>query len=212
VIASKFAALTTWRTGSSLLVVIAGLVSTSGCTTSETSARAEELESLHEERLDLIDRFGVIQSTIRKTQGAALDHPGVRFAQDSFYTEMKRFAEREDPEVAELLERAARAGADLERMSSSVPIMTGEPVTAEQQRAVAAELQTVERALRPHVQRALADSAVHSAFAAAQDSLVAQMTRLDPNVPGTIRGMEDITERIRELDIRIAELERNSGA
>jgi hypothetical protein len=201
-----FAAVTTWRIGSSLLVVIGGLVAASGCTTSEADARAEELESLHQERLDLIERFGIIQSTIRKTQGAALDHPGVRIAQDSFYTQMKRFAQEEDPEVVELLERAARVGADFERMSSSVPIMTGEPVTAEQQRAVATELQTVERALRPHVQRALADSTVHSAFVTAQDSLVEQMTRLDPNVPETIRRMEEVAEQIRELDIRIAEL------
>jgi len=118
---------------------------------------------------------------------------------------------REHPEVDELLQRAAIVGADLERMSNSASIMIGEPVTAEKQQAVADELQDVERELRPHLQRALQDSTVHAAFAAAQDSLVEQMTRLDPSVPQTIRRMEEVAGLIREVDIRIAELESDSG-
>jgi len=194
-----------------VLLVLGSLLIGSACTGSETSARTEELDSLRQERLNLIERFAIIQSPIRETQGAALDYPGVRIAQDSFYAKLQRFAVREHPEVDELLQRAAIVGADLERMSNSASIMIGEPVTAEKQQAVADELQDVERELRPHLQRALQDSTVHAAFAAAQDSLVEQMTRLDPSVPQTIRRMEEVAGLIREVDIRIAELESDSG-
>jgi len=211
VIASMFAIKPFRSTLGTTLLAIVSLLVGSGCTGGETSARTEELDSLRQERLDLIERFAIIQSPIRKTQGAALDYPGVRIAQDSFYAKLKRFAVREHPEVDELLRRAAIVGADFERMSNSAPIMIGEPVTAEQQQAVADELQDVERELRPHVQRALQDSTVHAAFAAAQDSLVEQMTRLDPSVPQTIRRMEEVAGLIREIDIRIAELESDSG-
>lgn len=192
-------------------IVIGSLLIGSACTGGESSVSAEELDSLRQERSDLIERFAAVQSPIRRTQAAALDYPGVRIAQDSFYASLRRFAVSEDPEVEQLLQRATMVGADLERMSSPAPIMIGEPVTAEQQQAVADELQNVERELRPHILRALQDSTVYAAFAAARDSLVEQMTRLDPNVPETIQRMEAVAKQIQEVDIRIAELERDSG-
>jgi hypothetical protein len=115
--------------------------------------------------------------------------------------------EGEGPEAVELLDRAVRVGNDVERLSGPVPMMTGEPVTIEQQQAVVGELAETERELRPYLQRALADPAVQSAFAALQDSLVAQMVRLDPNSPGTIRRMNETAEEVRQVEIRIAELE-----
>ena len=206
-IARMFAIRRSWRCHGSALIAIGALLVGSGCTDSETNARAEQLVSLRQERHELVKRFGYVQSSIRRIQGAALDDPGVRVAQDSFYTELRRFMQRENPEAVELLDRAARIGSDVERMSGPVPMMTGEPVTVEQQQSVVGELQETERELRPYLQQAMADPAVQSAFAALQESLVAQMTRLDPNAPGTIRRMNETAEEIRQLDIQIAELE-----
>jgi hypothetical protein len=202
-----FAVRRSWRAHSSALIAIGTVLVGSGCTDSETSVRAEQLESLRQERRELVKRFGYVQSSIRRTQGAALDDPGVRVAQDSFYTELRRFMQRENPEAVELLDRAARIGSDVERMSGPVPMMTGEPVTAEQQQSVVGELAETERDLRPYVQRALADPAVQVAFAELQNRLIAQMTLLDPNAPGTIRRMNETAEEIRQVDIQIAELE-----
>lgn len=208
--ARKFAVRSIRSLLSPILLVVGTLLIGSACTGGETSLRTQELASLRQERLALIERFAAIQSPIRGTQAAALDYPGVRIAQDSFYASLRRFVVSEDPEVEQLLQRATMVGADLEQMSSSAPIMIGEPVTVEQQQAVADELRNVERELRPHIERALQDSTVHAAFAVAQDSLVEQMTRLDPNVPDTIRRMEVVAKQIQEVDIRIAELERDS--
>ena len=195
------------RAVSAVLLAIGGLLIGSGCTDSETSASAKELASLRQERHDLVQQFANIQSGIRRTQAAALDDPGVSMAQDTFYAELRRFMQREGPEAVELLDQAVRVGNDIERLSGPVPMMTGEPVTLEQQQAVVGELQETERELRPYLQRALADPAVQSAFAALQDNLVAQMTRLDPNAPATIRRMNETAEEIRLADMRIAELE-----
>ena len=206
-IARMFAIRPSRHAVSALLLAISGLLIGSGCTDSETSARAKELAALRQERHDLVQRFSNIQSGIRRTQAAALDDPGVRMAQDTFYAELRRFMQREAPEAVELLDRAVRVGNDVERLSGPVPMMTGEPVTIEQQQAVVGELQETERELRPYLQLALADPAVQSAFAALQDSLVAEMTRLDPNAPATIRRMNETADEIRLADMRIAELE-----
>ncbi len=206
-IARMFAIRSSRRALSTVLLAVAGLLIGSACTDSETSARTKQLASLRQERHDLVQRFSNIQSGIRRTQAAALDDPGVRMAQDTFYAELRRFMQREGPEAVELLDRAVRVGNDVERLSGPVPMMTGEPVTIEQQQAVVGELAETERELRPYLQRALADPAVQSAFAALQDSLVAQMVRLDPNSPGTIRRMNETAEEIRQVEIRIAELE-----
>jgi hypothetical protein len=207
VIARMFAIRSSRRALGAVLLAIGGLLIGSACTDSETSARTKQLASLRQERHDLVQRFSNIQSGIRRTQAAALDDPGVRMAQDTFYAELRRVMQREGPEAVELLDRAVRVGNDVERLSGPVPMMTGEPVTLEQQQAVVGELQETERELRPYLQRALADPAVQSAFAALQNSLVAEMARLDPNSPGTIRRMKETAEEIRQVEIRIAELE-----
>lgn len=206
-IASMFASKPFCRTRGTTLLAIASLLVGSGCTGGETSERAEELASLRQQRFELVKRFGYIQSGIRQVQGAALDHPGVRAAQDSFYAEFRRFVQREDPEAVELLDRAVEVGGNVERLSGPVPLVPDTPVTAEDQQAVAGEVRTIERELRPYIDGALEDPAVQSVFAALQDSLVTQMTRLDPNAPETIRRMNETAEQIRQLDLRIAELQ-----
>ncbi len=206
-IASMFAIKPFRRTRGTTLLAIASLLVGSGCTGGETSERAEELASLRQQRFELVKRFGYIQSSIRHVPGAALDHPGVRAAQDSFYTEFRRFVQREDPEAVEFLDRAVEVGGNVERLSGPVPLVPDTPVTAEDQQAVAGEVRTIERELRPYIDGALEDPAVQSVFAALQDSLVTQMTRLDPNAPETIRRMNETAEQIRQVDLRIAELQ-----
>ena len=115
--------------------------------------------------------------------------------------------ERENPEAVVLLDRAEEIGAEVERMSGPVPMLGGEPVTAEQQQSVVGELQQTERDLRPHVRNAMADSAVRAKFAVLQASLVEQMKILDPSSPATIGRMTETAEEVRQVDIRIAELE-----
>lgn len=195
------------RTWSATLLAIGVLLVGSGCTGSESSERAEALDSLRQERHDLVQRFQNIQSTIRRTQAAALDDPGVSAVQDSFYAELRRYMERENPEAVVLLDRAEEIGAEVERMSGPVPMLGGEPVTAEQQQSVVGELQQTERDLRPHVRNAMADSAVRAKFAVLQASLVEQMKILDPSSPATIGRMTETAEEVRQVDIRIAELE-----
>ncbi len=196
----------------SVLFTLAGVTAVGGCTRSEEDVRAEELAELRRQRLELVERFGLIQAGIRQTQGAALDHPGVQAAQDSFQTRLLAYARSEDPDALPLLERSAELGADYERMSGQQPVFSDQPVTADEQIAVAGEIQSVERALRPHLQRAMLDPSVRAAFMALQDSLVQEMNRLDPDVSVTLRRMEETAERIRQIDLRIAELEGGTGA
>lgn len=205
-IASMFALRPFRGSPGATVLVIGGLLIVAGCTGGETSARAEELESLREQRFELVQRFGYVQAGIRQVQGAALDYPGVRTAQDTFYAAFRRYVEREHPDAIALLDQAVEVGGEVERMSGPVPIAPESPVTAEDQLAVAGEVRTIERELRPYIQEAMADPVVQTVFAALQDSLVTQMTRLDPNAPATIRRMNEIAEEIRQVDLRIAEL------
>ena len=115
--------------------------------------------------------------------------------------------QREYPEAVELLDRAERIGADIERVSGPVEVAPDAAVTREQQQAVVGELQETERDLRPYLQRAMTDPVVQAAFSVLQDSLIAEMTRLDPGAPSTIQRMSDTAEEIRQVDMRIAELQ-----
>lgn len=207
-IARMFAARPSRRSFGTLLLPIGALLVASGCTPSEASLRADELASLRQERSQLIERFSNTQSGIRRIQAAALDAPGVSMVQDSFYAEVRRFMQREYPEAIELLDRAERIGADVERVSGPVELEPDEAVTRDEQQAVVGELQETERDLRPYLERAMTDPLVQTAFAELQDSLIAEMARLDPNAPRTIQRMTDTAEQIRQVDIRIAELQR----
>jgi hypothetical protein len=208
VIARMFAARLSRRSFGALLLPVGAFLVASGCTPSEASLRADELASLRQERSQLIERFSNTQSGIRRTQAAALDAPGVRMAQDSFYAEVRLFMQREYPEAVELLDRAERIGDEVERVSGPVAMAPDEAVTRDEQQAVVGELQETERDLRPYLERAMTDPPVQAAFAELQDSLIAEMTRLDPSAPRTIQRMTDTAEQIRQVDIRIAELQR----
>lgn len=206
-IARMFAIRPVRYSAGALLMSVGALLVGSGCTDSEVSLKADELESLRQERLELLERFGHIQTSIRRTQAAALDAPGVSAVQDSFYAEVRRFMEREYPEAIDLLDRAERIGADVEEVSGPAPVVPDEPVTYERQQAVVGELQETERDLRPYLDQAMADQSVQEAFTELQDSLIAEMTRLDPTAPRTIDRMTETAEQIRQVDIRIAELQ-----
>ena len=206
-IARMFAARPSRRSIGAVLLPAGVLLFGSGCTDSETSMRANELAELQQERSQLLVQISNIQSGIRRIQAAALDAPGASAVQDSFYSEVRTFMQREYPEAVELLDRAERIGAEVERVSGPAELAPGDPVTTEQQQAVVGELQDTERDLRPYLQQAMEDPAVQGAFSVLQDSLIAEMTRLDPNAPRTIQRMSDTAEEIREVDIRIAELQ-----
>ena len=205
----KFAARSRRRTA---LLALAALTALGGCTQSAEDEREAELIELRRQRLERVERFGIIQSAIRRTQAAALDLPAVRAAQDSFQARLMDYARAHDPEAVPLLERSAELGADYDRMSGQQPVLTEQPVTADEQIAVAGEIQSLERALRPFLQRAMGDPAVREAFLALQSGLVEEMTRMDANVPVTLERMEETAGEIRDIDRRIAELETGTGS
>lgn len=194
----------------SVAAVLAAAV-LAACTGGEGRPDSERLASLNEERLELVRQFGAVQSQIRRTQVAALDEPGPAAARAAFYDEIRRFAEREGPGSAALLERALRVGADLARVSTPV-IKTpdgasDEVASAGERQAIAQELAETERELRPFVDRAMADSAVRVRFETLQDTLVATMIRLNPGVATSLGRMQEVADSISRIEAAIA-LER----
>ncbi|MEJ2482422.1 MAG: hypothetical protein P8049_04725 [Gemmatimonadota bacterium] len=193
-----------WPLAFFLLAVLAA------CTGSEPES--EQLAALRSERADLRRRFSAVQDGIRRTQAAALDAPGVRTAQDSFYALLRREMVSNDPAAADLLERSLRIGTDLERVSGPVlttPDQADERVASESEReAVADELAVTERELRPHVDRAMRAPNVAAAFKALQDSLTLAMARIDPNSASSIERLNELAEEMRQIEIEIVQLER----
>lgn len=190
-------------------VAIFSLAAIGGCTGSEPAS--EELAALRAERAELRRRFSAVQDGIRRTQAAALDAPGVKAAQDTFYTLLHEVMVANDPAAAQLLERSRRIGADLDRVSGPVlttPEQADELVASgSERRAVADELAATEQELRPHVDRAMQDPGVARAFAALQDSLTVEMTRIDPNSAASINSLHELAEQMRQVEIEIVDLE-----
>ncbi|MCL7979322.1 MAG: hypothetical protein M8865_05440 [marine benthic group bacterium] len=191
-------------------VALCVLASIAGCTGSELES--DELVALRAERADLRNRFSAIQDGIRRTQAAALEDPGVRAAQDSFYALLSEQMVANDPAAEDLLARSRRIGADLDRVSGPVlttPDQAAERVaTASEREAVADELAATEQELRPHIDRAMRDPGVTGAFAALQDSVTVAMTRIDPSAAASIDRLNEIAEQMREIEIEIARLEQ----
>jgi len=194
--------------GRSSLPAALAAVGLAACTGGEAGPDPDRLASLREERSELLRQFGTVQTRIRRTQAAALDEPGPAAARAAFYDEIRRFAEREGPESTRLLERALRVGADLARIST--PVITtpegasGEVAGPAEREAIASELATTERELRPFVDSAMADSAVRARFEALRDTLVATMIRIDPGVEASLRRMEEVADSIGRIDAAIA--------
>ncbi|MDT8436070.1 MAG: hypothetical protein RRA92_04875 [Gemmatimonadota bacterium] len=192
------------------VLVIAAIVSLGGCTGDGDVVRTdrEALASLRDQRSQLLRQFGNLQARIRRTQATALLDPGVRAAQEEFYTAIREFAARGEPGDSALLDRALEIGTDLTRLSTPA-IRTPDdpgpaPSTAEERAAVARELAETERRLRPFVDRALADPVVRTAFAALRDTLTGTMIATDPGTAKTLDRLADVAGRIAELDRAIA--------
>ena len=210
-IARKFSSRARRRVSTLLWAMILGFVTGAGCTGGQPDPEAERLASLRTERAELRRQFSAVQDGIRRTQAAALDDPGVRAAQESFYELLTASIVESDPAAAGLLERARQIGADLDRVSGPVlttPERADEAVpSASEREAVANELAAAEMALRPHIDRAMQDPEVSTAFAALQDSVQVAMERIDPNSAGAVARLKQIAEQMRGLDGQIARLE-----
>lgn len=183
-------------------------VGLAACTGGEARPDPERLATLRAERSELVRQFGSVQTRIRRTQAAALAEPGPAAARAALYDEIRRFAEREGPASAALLERALRVGADLTRVSTPV-ITTPEGASDEivppgEREDIARELAATERELRPFVDRAMADPAVRARFDALRDTLTAAMVRIDPGVEASLGRMEEIADSIGRIETEIA--------
>jgi hypothetical protein len=167
-------------------------------------ARTEErLAELRSERRSLLVQFSATQNAIRRLQGRALDEPGVAALQDSFYVALRRHVEETDPEGAELMARAQEVGEDLKLFSEPVLLAPGDDdprPSDEERRDVVAELAEVERALRPVIDRAMADPVVSARFRVLKDSLVAAMVRMEPAARNSLDLMAEIQEKIAAID------------
>jgi hypothetical protein len=172
---------------------------------------SEQLDVLRSERADLRRRFFAVQDGIRRTQAAALDAPGVRAAQDRFYTLLREEMVSNDPAAAELLDRSRRIGADLDRVSGPVlttPDQADERIASpSERRSVADELAVAERELRPHITLAMQEPRVAEAFEELQDSVTVTMTRIDPSSAASIERLNELTEQMRQIEIEIVKLE-----
>lgn len=212
-IARKFSSGAQRRATSVLWTVIVGLLAAAGCTGGQPDPDAERLADLRNERAELRRQFSAVQDGIRRTQAAALDDPGVRAAQESFYERLAATIVEADPSAAGLLERARRIGADLDRVSGPVlttPEQVDEVVASTSEReAVADELAAAELELRPHIDRAMQDPVVSTAFAALQDSVQVVMERIDPSSAAAVVRLNRIAEQMGDIDEQIARLERD---
>ena len=210
-IARKFSSGAQRRASTVLWALILGFVASTGCTGGQPDPDAERLTALRDERAELRRQFAAVQDGIRRTQAAALDDPAVRAAQESFYERLAASIVESDPAAAGLLERARRIGADLDRVSGPVlttPEQADEAVaSASEREAVANELAAAEMALRPHIDRAMQDPVVSTAFTALQDSVQAVMERIDPSSAAAVARLKQIAEQMRDLDGQIARLE-----
>ena len=171
--------------------------------------REERLAELRSERRSLLIQFSATQNAIRRLQARALDEPGVAAQQDSFDVALRRHVATTDPEGAALLDRAASGGEELNVLSEPVLLVPGEahePMSADEQRRLAAELTEVERALRPVIDRAMEDPVVSARFASLRDSLVAALLRLEPSSRATLDLMAEIEGRIAATDSAIEAL------
>jgi hypothetical protein len=191
------------------IVLLLLLAATSACG-GGSSQREEQLAQLRSERRVLINQFSTVQNAIRGAQNRALEEPGVRQAQEAFNRTVREVIARDDPEAVELLDRARSVGHDLESMANPILLREGEedprPTTPGERAAVAEELATVERQLRPVLARAFQDTAVDGAFGTLRDSVVAAILRIDPGAQRSMDLMADIESQVAAIDAEIARL------
>jgi hypothetical protein len=191
-------------------IVLLSLFAAAVACTGGTTQREEQLAQLRSERRILLSRFSGVQNVIRGAQKQALLEPGVRQAQEAFNRTVREVIARDDPASLELLDRARAVGHDLESMANPILLMEGEedprPTTPEERAAVAEELATVERELRPVLARAFQDTAVAGAFSTLRDSVIAAILRIDPGTQRSMDLMAEIESQVAEIDAEIARL------
>lgn len=177
-----------------------------GCAPEVDSLRIVELR---DRRQALVATFASIQSQIRPAQAEALDSPGVQEAQAAFYEVLRARMIQVDPNAEAMLDRARGLGAELENATQNVPIFQGDTTAAtlEEKRAIASEFQELERALTPLEDEALKYPEVAGAFRALQDSVAAEIIRIDPNAEALLEQMKEIERELTEIDAELAELE-----
>jgi len=191
-----------------LLIGLSVAAVTAAC--SGTSKQEEQLAELRSQRRSLLLQFSSVQHGIRRTQGAALEEPGVRAAQEAFNAELRAAVLRDDPDAVELLDRARTVGHDLQSMGSPILLEQGQedprPVSPEERVQVASELAEVERSLRPVIDRAFQDPAVAQAFDVLRDSVVAAVLRIDPGAQVAMDAMAELEAKVAAVDAEIARL------
>ena len=191
-----------------LSITLALLLTTAVACSDSASRQEEELAELRRQRRSLLMQFSSAQNVIRSVQVQALEEPGVRAAQEAFNTELRAFVLREDPDAAELLDRAREVGHDLQDLATPTLLQEGQedprPVAPEERAAVAAELAEVERSLRPVIDRAFQDPAVAQAFASLRDSVVKAMLLIDPGTQRSMDLMADLEAKVAEIDAEMA--------
>lgn len=197
------------RLGRIALLAPGGLALSAGCTGGERTRDSERLRELWEQRAAHVQRFHAVQQGIRRTQAEALEQPGVRRAQESFYTELRQFVAREEPSSLELLDRAKEIGSDLDRLAGPDQISPDQAdqyrIEEVERRQVGEELVATEKALRPILARAMRDPAVNSAFSGIRDSVMVAIVRIDPTAAASLDRMREISLVIAELDQQIAQ-------
>lgn len=194
----------------SIPLVLVGAVAFITACSGPDAAREERLAELRSERRSLLEQFSTVQLPIRRVQAKALEEPGVRSAQEAFYTELRGTALREDPGAAELFERARAVGHELDFMQNPAVLSTEQEssrtATQDEPAALAQELAELERALRPVISRAMRDPAVSEAFDVLRDSVIAAMLRADPHSERAMDRMVDIEGQVARIDAEIASL------
>lgn len=194
------------KTGRTLALVALTAIVATGCAGEDNTDRLLELR---DRRQALMATFSSIQNQIRGPQAEALDSAGVQAAQAEFYEVLRARMIQVDPQSEAMLDRARALGSDLENATQNVPVFAGDTTAAtlEEKQAIAAEFQSLERALVPLQNEAMQYPDVDAAFRALQDSVAAQILRIDPATEELLERMKQIEQDLVTIDAELAELE-----
>jgi chromosome segregation ATPase len=172
-------------------------------TACETTEREASLTELRASRQELRLQFTSLNSQFRPAEMQALDSPSVQVAQAEFRSALEAKMVELDPQAASWFSEAA----DLGQLIQSAP--TDTTLTVEQKRRLAEDLQRLERTIGPVQTQAMQDSAVAERFRTLQDTLMATVMRINPDMRPILASMRELETRILELDQKIA---RRSGS
>lgn len=187
-----------------LLVAAAGVVA---CDSGDNDIEAERL-ALTQQRQQLVIQYASVQNQIRSAQAQALDEPAIIDLQERFYEVLRERMIALDPRAEAWLDRAREVGAEVDRLSGPIMLQPGEePPPAEDRAAIGRELASLESTLREVQSQALASPDVAVVFSELQDSVVAAIVRINPELEATLENMKELETMIANLDARIAALD-----